>query len=235
MGGAPPIGPPPEDIGPLDVPHSDPPQPWQNFLNRFSLNNLGRLLVVVFLALTAGFGGLDRADPATPVALDQPYDNGPFNITVHAVGIICQHSRIGPQILFGLEYQTNEYQLFGLRATVTNTDKVDAPLDYSHKSDSPAVRELFTLIEPAEFKYMGNYLPESGPNGKYDVPPGKTTELLAIWGVPFRRPGLKSGLPVRIHINDIELFTNSAGDQIWRYPRPRAPYGDLRTTLGDCI
>lgn len=221
--------------GPADEPNDGPDEPQKrSFLDRFSLNNLWRVAVVALLGLTAGFGGLDQADPATPIELGNVYDNGPLQVTPRALFAVCPTSRLDPTITTRFKYEANTYQVIALSATVKNTDKINVNLDDERKSSSKAYREIFTLTTPSEFKYYGEYTPDSGPGKMYSLPPGKTVDLLAIWGVPFARPGIRPGDKVVIQLNDLEWKPDSAGSESWKIPKTHPSYGVLHTALSEC-
>lgn len=218
--------------GPNNVP--DEPQK-RSFLNRFSLNNLWRVAVVGVLGLTAGFGGLDKADPATPVALGDVYDNGPLRITPHSVFAVCPTSKLDPMIMKTLKYEMRTRQMIALSATVTNTEKINVKLDDERSSKNPPLlREVFTLTRPTDFKYYGDYIPDSGFGKLNSLTPGKTVELFAVWGLPFARPAIQTGDQIAIRLSDIEWRADSFGELAWRIPKARASYGELHTTLQAC-
>lgn len=221
--------------GPAGGPNNEPDEPQKrSFLNRFSLNNLWRVAVVGVLGLTAGFGGLDQADPATPIELGNVYDNGPLRITPRAVFAICPASRLDPTMMRRFTYEASTYQLIALSATVKNTDKINVTLDDERKNSSTVYREIFTLTTPSEFKYYGEYASDSGSGKMYSLPPGKTVELLAIWGIPFIRPGIRPGDSIAIRLNDLEWKPDAAGSESWKPPKNHPSYGVLHTTLREC-
>ncbi|MBA0046174.1 hypothetical protein [Mycobacterium sp. NPDC050853] len=215
-------------------PAGEPEDQKRPFLDRLSLNNLWRVAVVAVLGLTAGFGGLDKADPKTPVALNDVYDNGPLQITPHSVFAICQTSNLDPMIMKALKYELKTYQMIALSATVKNTDKINVNLDDERKSSSPTYREIFTLTTPTEFKYYGDYIPDSGFGKLFSLPPGKTVDLLAVWGIPFARPGMRTGDKIGFRMNDLEWKPNSAGSEAWSIPKTDPSYGDVHTALREC-
>lgn len=225
-----------EGNGPTHEPSDKPGESNKRpFLDRLSLNNLWRVAVVAALGLTAGFGGLDKADPATPVTLGDVYDNGPLRITPHSVFAVCPTSKLDPMIMKALKYEMRTRQIIALSATVTNTEKINVYLDDERSSKNPPLlREVFTLTQPTDFKYYGDYIPNSGFGKLNSLTPGKTVELFAIWGVPFARPAIRTGDQIAIRLGDIEWRPDSFGELAWRIPKARASYGELHTTLRVC-
>lgn len=223
------------------------------FLDRFSLTNLWRVLVVAALGLTAGFGGLEKADPATPIVLGQTYDNGPLRITPISLRALCMpddSAFLQSQSRFVKRSGTTD-TVIALDTKVQNRSDHDVPLDRrkdtrdepvyedvnrklfgssSVEIYDPSSANIFELARPPQYTYGTGFLSTQMPNEV--VGPGITRSVTFFWGFPRGALG-DDGVAV-IRIFHIEQREKSLGEMVWQHVEPRAPYGELRGTIREC-
>ncbi|AKC40494.1 Uncharacterised protein [Mycolicibacterium phlei] len=195
----------------------------RRFLDRYSLKRLHQVAIVAVLATTAAFGGLETAEPMTPVALGSSYSNGVYTITPHRVAEICDPARLPTRNQLLLQKAAKERQLVGLFATVENTADSSGVVLHDLKPSNNAV-----------FSLVGDDVRDEGAYGPYGLvsvlQPGKVQDVIVVWGFPFGKA--HPGDDVTIKMSDFERAAGVANTvTTWG---ATGHYGELRTTIGRC-
>ncbi|TDZ96200.1 hypothetical protein [Mycobacteroides salmoniphilum] len=194
-------------------------------LDRFSMKRLHQVAIIAVLATTAAFGGLDQAEPMTPVELGSSYANGIYKITPRRVAQICDVSRLPTRNSTLLQKAAKNSILVGLFTTVENISDSGRVVLHDVK---PNDEDVFDLIGVGDIRDEGAY----GPYGLVSGPqPGKELDVIVVWGFPFGKA--KPGDDIAIRISD---FTEQHGlastVTTWG---TTGKYGELRTKIGACV
>ena len=190
------------------------------------LKRLSWFAAATALAITALFGGLQRADHVTAVSFGQTYDNGPLRITPHSVTVTDQ-MRGFPDLPAQCRYVVMKATIvndadrevsFGIAMAMLPTKPCSMP---HQNQDSDAFQ-----IDGITANYVGAVRLRDG----FVIPeavPGFTEDYALVWWVPTKALKDTSGFTIRMHqmsrfISTFRIDSDWAGDA--------SRYGALRVT-----
>lgn len=160
---------------------------WRRVWDRLSLGHLRWIALVTILAVSAAFGGLDRANHVTPLALGSTYTAGPLKITPESVTLVDYLPPLS-ELAPGCSYLV-------LAVTVENTGAESVPLQPLDTSTDPEAncrdfapaspRNAFELVSPSSH-YVGAFR-GSTLAAVPVVEPGFTSAYSVVWLVAPHR------------------------------------------------
>lgn len=172
---------------------------WRRVWDRLSLGHLRWIALVAVLAVSAGFGGLDRANHVKPSALGSTYTAGQLKVTPKSVTLI--------DYLAGFAELAPECRYLVLAVSVENTGAESVPLQPLDVSIDPnancqeftpaSTRNAFELQAPKS-NYLGVF---RGPTlaAVPVVEPGFTSDYSVVWVVPAGEGTQVVGYDIRIY------------------------------------
>lgn len=173
-------------------------EPPRSVWKRMSLSRIRWVLIVGALAVAAAFGGLKTADHVTPVALGQPYDDGPLNIVVHS----ARTAATMPEF----RYAPTDCQFVVVEATIENTADRSVPFPTAApvlpmpKMCDGSDRSGTSIVEMDGFpaRFIGALRGDESivtPT----IEPGFTDDFRLVWTLPrselTKHPRLRVRLP----------------------------------------
>ena len=141
----------------------------RKWLTGLQLNQLWQLVVVLLLAVTAAFGGLDTVDKrVTDVETGKPFSDGEFTVTVDRASLVPE-VRAGPRVIAHAE---SGHRYLGVVTQLRNDGTIPGSI----------LKQLDLQDQPGS-EFVGSWrLTDGEPvtsNG-----PGLTEELAFIWKLP---------------------------------------------------
>lgn len=205
-----------------------PPAPApQSVWRSVSLSRLTWVALLLLLAATAVFGGLDDADRVTPIAMGQTYDDGPLRITPRSAAItdsVAGMRPTDPQCRFLTLDVTIENVADRSVVLPTALPVVGIPGDCTGSRPQKLTYAVGIHGIPAYFKGAirlrdGQTMPT--------VEPGFTTEYRLVWTVSAAALGDRPDISVRMpemeeFISTFRIAEDWGGDA--------DAYGDLTLT-----
>lgn len=212
----------------MTTPPPSPPPQW--VWRKLSLGRLRWVALLVALAGTAVFGGLDAVDQVTPLSMGQSYDDGPLRITARTAEI-TETVKGMPTLAPDCRYLTLDVAIENVAdrsvPMPTAMPVAGAPSDCTLPQKQNGTRLVEIHGVPVSFKGAirlrdGQPMPT--------VEPGFTTEYRLVWAVPAadlaEQPQISARMPrLTEFISTYRITESWAGD--------RKVYGDLPlTSLG---
>ncbi|MUM24287.1 hypothetical protein FZI91_21640 [Mycobacterium sp. CBMA271] len=191
------------------------------------------MALVSVLAVTAGFGGLDKGSAATQVTLGETYDNGMLQLTPRRFDGICdvEQLRRGTSTYSLEKALEKSWRVIALYVTVENLGNEAVELGSAFKSKN-ASEAPFTLADAVEYEYFGAYRPSGRFNNVFAFPPGKKLDLTLYWGVAPDKWDTPGTATIRMY--DLELREDVNGTVRIFHTTPIARYGNVSAAIQGC-
>jgi len=160
---------------------------WRRVWDRLSLGHLRWIALILVLAASAAFGGLDRANHVTPLGLGATYTAGPLKVTPKSVTLVDylpQLTELAPEcryLVLAVTVQNTGSESVPLQPLDTATD----PEANCHDFSPPSTRNVFELVTPSS-NYIGAFR-GSNFTAIPVVEPGFSSDYSVVWLVPQQR------------------------------------------------
>nr|WP_090344619.1 hypothetical protein [Mycolicibacterium malmesburyense] len=169
-------------------------------LSRLNFAQLRRIALLLVLAATAAFGGLDTVDKrVTPVNLAEKFSDGQVTVTVERGRFLRELK--GGMATIGAAQPGKVY--LGVVANVENTGTVPARL-----------RRLFDLQDLPGTEYFGTFRFRDG-SAIQTLGPGLTEELVFTWLVPESSAQSVQAVTIRVWKKEFTQLMVTYGGKEW--------------------
>ncbi|MGE2719247.1 hypothetical protein [Mycolicibacterium celeriflavum] len=169
-------------------------------LSRLNFAQIRRIALLLVLAATAAFGGLDTVDKrVTPFSVAEKFSDGQVTVTVERARFLRELK--GGMATIGASEPGKVY--LGVVANVENTGTVPARL-----------RRLFDLQDLPKTEYFGTFRFRDG-SAIQTLGPGLTEELAFTWLVPESSAQSVQAVTIRVWKKEFTQLLVTYGGKEW--------------------